>query len=431
MATILPFGRKVYSFGTRKPKDDKRITALEGSVRSGKTWGMHLKMLLHLCTYKVGGRRVIMGESKGTIMRNILTDLFEIVGRENYRYNEQSGALTLFNSKWVVIGAGDEGAYKKIQGMTVGICYLDEATNIPKSAFQMMLTRMSPKGARVYMTLNPDHPYHWLKVEYLDNEKLKAAGQIEVIHFTMADNPNLSKEYKESVELQFTGVFYMRKILGLWVVAEGAIYRDVWMNVHLYSETPANNPQTEKPYDLRPIWLDGEGGYESRTIAIDYGTTNPTVFLDIRDTGRAIYVDREYYWDSVAKMKQKTSPEYLADLIEFIGPMSRGVKVVIDPAAAEFRLACSNAGLWVVDAENEVLEGIRHTASVLNTGAVHVNKDCTNFIREMTIYAWNESRKEVGEEEPIKKNDHAPDALRYHLFTNVPDWRISSLAMAA
>jgi hypothetical protein len=59
--------------------------------------------------------------------------------------------------------------------------------------------------------------------------------------------------------------------------------------------------------------------HQQRLIAIDYGTTNPMVFLDIYDDGHTFWVVREYYWDSLVEMRQKTDAEYADDLVDFSG----------------------------------------------------------------------------------------------------------------
>lgn len=51
----------------------------------------------------------------------------------------------------------------------------------------MLLSRMSPEGARLYGTTNPDSPFHWLKANYLDNEELRTGGILWSQHFTMED----------------------------------------------------------------------------------------------------------------------------------------------------------------------------------------------------------------------------------------------------
>ena len=137
------------------------------------------------------------------------------------------------------------------------------------------------------------------------------------------------------------------------MVAEGSIYKDSWSE--------------ELLYDLKdePIGLRSRGGHNQRIIAIDYGTTNPMVFLDIYDDGRLFWIVREYYWDSVVEMRQKTDAEYADDLAQFIGPNGYA-KVIIDPSAASFKAEMVKRGIWHVDADNEVSEGIRVASMVLN-----------------------------------------------------------------
>ena len=50
-------------------------------------------------------------------------------------------------------------------------------------------------------------------------------------------------------------------------------------------------------------------------IAIDYGTVNPMVYLDIYDDGTDIYVVREYYWDSRKEEREKDNSQYADDLM--------------------------------------------------------------------------------------------------------------------
>lgn len=398
----------------RPPEQDKPLNILEGAVRSGKTWCLHPKAL-YCCDYRVGGRKVITGVSKQSVYNNVLNDLFNIIGHSNHGYNRNTGQLRLFDSEWLVIGAKDEGSEKYIRGLTVGIALCDEVSLMPQSFFQMLLSRMSPAGARLYGTTNPDNAYHWLKAEYLDNLDLRARNILWSEHFTMADNPNLTKEFVDSQKRLYTGFFYKRFIEGLWVVAEGAIYKDSWSEDLLYD-------LKDEPPGLRT-----PGGHERRTIAIDYGTTNPMVFLDIYDDGRQFWVAREYYWDSAKQMRQKTDAEYVDDLIEFIGP-SKNAKVVLDPSAASFKAELRKRGVWQVDADNEVEEGIRIVSMVLNQRMVRFCRQTVpKTIQEMQTYAWDSKAAQRGEEKPLKVHDHGPDAFRYFAMKDVPHWRLGIL----
>jgi PBSX family phage terminase large subunit len=400
------FGLRAERFAMRPPRDDWPINILEGAVRSGKTFCLHPKTL-YCCDYNVGGRKIITGVSKQSIYNNVLLDLFEVVGARNYSYNRMSGRLKLFNSEWLIIGAKDERSERYIRGMTVGVAICDEVSLMPQSFFQMLLSRMSPPG-----TTNPDNPYHWLKAEYLDNSELRSKRILWSDHFAMADNPNLTAEFVEAQKRLYTGFFHKRFIEGLWVMAEGAIYKDSWSE--------------ELLYDLRdePVGLRAEGGHQQRIIAIDYGTTNPMVFLDIYDDGKLFWVTREYYWNSVLEMRQKTDAEYADDLLAFIGPRYNA-KVIIDPSAASFKAEMIKRGIWHADAEDDVNEGIRVSSMILNQRLVRFCRQTTvRTVQEMQTYAWDTKAAQHGEEKPLKHHDHGPDAFRYFAKTEVPYWRL-------
>jgi PBSX family phage terminase large subunit len=171
------------------------------------------------------------------------------------------------------MGAKDEGSEKFLRGATIGVAVCDELTLMPKTFFQMLLTRMSPEGARLYGTTNCDSPMHWLKEEYLDDPKARAQGLIWSMHCTMDDNPNLPADFIASQKALFKGMFYQRYILGLWVMAEGAIYRDAWDDCLLY-----DNIST-------PPTLFNAGGFVDRWVSVDCGVDHPQVYLEFYDDG--------------------------------------------------------------------------------------------------------------------------------------------------
>ena len=133
---------------------------------------------------------------------------------------------------------------------------------------------------------------------------------------------------------------------------------------------------------------------------------------------------REYYWDSAVEMRQKTDAEYADDLAQFIGPQRRA-KVIIDPSAASFKAEMLKRGIWHVDADNEVNEGIRITSMVLNQRLVRFcRQSAPKTIQEMQTYAWDAKAAQRGEEKPLKVHDHGPDAFRYFAKSEVPYWRL-------
>ncbi|MBD5572383.1 PBSX family phage terminase large subunit [Clostridium botulinum] len=402
------FGEKAWNFIDTPIHLDARINILEGSVRSGKTIAMLLKWLRYI-EEGPKGLLIITGVSKDTIYDNVLRDLFETLDEEDYSYNKQSGDLRIFDRDIKVIGAKDEGSEKYLRGKTLAGAYCDELSLMPEKFFKQLLNRLSIKGAKLYGTTNPDSPYHFLYTEYItDKEKLES-GMVKVYHFMLDDNPSLDDEYKHFIKNAYTGFWYQRMILGLWVIAEGAIY-DMW----------DKDLNTFVDEDLPP----GLKSIAQRYISIDYGAANPTVFLDIWDDGSDIWVVNEYYHDS-KKKGQKENSQYADDLVKFIdGIYPRAV--IVDPSAESFQISLRTKGIRVKDADNEVLEGIRMVSTLIANRKLRVHKkNCPNFLEEVSGYVWDEKAILNGEEKPVKDKDHALDAIRYFVKTMIRPRRLA------
>jgi PBSX family phage terminase large subunit len=423
---ILPYGEKAARFASTRPEEDAFITILEGSVRSSKTWTM-IPKFIQLCRYEVEGHRVITGVSKQTVYNNILDDLMEVVGSRHCTYNRQSGDLTLLGRKWLCVGAGDESAEKRIRGLTVGVAVCDELVLQPPSFVKMLLNRMSPKGARFYATTNPGTPFEWCFTDLIQNEELRKHGQLKSLHFTLDDNPNLTEIYKANLKRLYTGVFFQRYVLGLWVVAEGSIYKDC------YNEDALTYTDDD---EQKPSRNTGEG-----YISVDCGVDHPQVYLDVVDDGKILWFHREYYWDSndPEMARQKTDGQYADDLQEFMKPCPNS-QVIIPPECASFEAELVLRGLWLTTADNEVMEGIKLVSSLMNLKLIRVRVNpqcrkgkcicgtqcCARLYKEIPSYAWDPKAKLRGEEKPLKVNDHCVDSMRYAAKTKIPLWRLAN-----
>lgn len=395
------------------------LNVWEGAVRSSKTVCSLISFILYV--YHCPDNYFLMsGQTVGTLFKNCiggdfgLLRLFDGIIRYKKDINGNSGLeLIGKDGKTKTIycyGARDESSYKSMRGVTAAGWYADEIDLQPRSFIEEAFRRTVVSNDRkIFWTLNPTNPYHWIYIDYIDkyyNENLKG---FYLWFFKITDNPALTPERIKELSMQYSGVFYRRYILGERCVAEGAIY-DMLDDNNIYD-----------------MEINTESRYYNRYIAIDYGTTNPCVFLDIYDDGKKIYVDREYYWDSRKQMKQKTDEEYVNDLIEFIN----GVKsyyqpvVLIDPSAESFQVAIKQKGIFVKEADNEVENGIRRVATLIGNKNLTFNRKLVNLLKEMRSYSWNDKRAiEQGKEEPLKQNDHTCDALRYFVNTEVSRWRV-------
>ena len=407
-----PFGKKAHDFIMREPKYDKKYTIADGSVRSSKTFMVDAKTIVQYSRYEVGGKRFIAGVSKDSIMRNMLLDLFAIAGKDNYAYNMASGELWLFGKQYFVVGAKDEAAYKKILGSTIGLFIGDEIVEFPKSFLAQVWLRMSTPGARFMGTTNPGNPYAYLKAEVMD---IFPPDKLEVLHFNLDDNPNITAEDKADIVASQTGVYKQRYIDGLWVMAEGSIYKDAWDDkLNTFDAVP---PALAAKMAAR--------GLVEKWYAVDAGVDHVQAHGEFVDDGDTVYMLREQCWDSKAEHRQKTDGQYADDLEEF-GAI--GHQVIVPPEAASLKAELSMRGFWVTDADNAVTQGIHTVATLLTRRKLKISRTgCPRTAKRLPAYAWDSQAAKRGVEEPLKKDDDECDMVRYAVHGKIPQWRISGM----
>lgn len=252
MIDWVPFSEKAKDFLFHSVK---RYNIAYGSVRSSKTVTMTVRWLKYLVDGPPGDL-LMMGYSMATLQRNVLNDLFDIVGKNAYRWvNRQQGELILYGRRIYCLGAATEKADARIRGATFAGAYCDEANLFPQIVWNQIQARLSVKGALCFANCNPESPSHWFYKDVIANKDIP--DDLKAIwHFTMDDNLSLSEEYKKTLYASYSGVFRKRLILGEWCAAEGAIYED-------FAENPDNFLYKPKENDR----------FKSINIGIDYGAS--------------------------------------------------------------------------------------------------------------------------------------------------------------
>lgn len=389
----------------------KRWNLAHGPVSSGKTVGSLIRFLEE-CITCPDSQIYMFGYSASTVYENCIKLIFEtdpfrvfkpfctwVPGRHELRIKDKT--IT-------VIGAKDEGCIGRIQGKTISIAYCDEMTLYPDNIIHMIDTRLRLPHSIGFASMNPKGPDHLLK-RWINKS---GAGDKSYynLQFMIDDNPFLPEDYKDRLRGSLSGLFYKRNYLGLWVLAEGAIF-DFW-DRDIYVQ--------KRPPEAANYWIAG----------IDFGMSNATACVLVgvstgqsTQRGRKMWVEDEYYWDVKVKGRQKLVSELADDIVAFLEPYA--VKnFYIDPSAAPLKQELLRRGIHVVDADNDVEAGIQRMTSDIREGKCIVLDKCKNLIREIEGYCWDAKASEQGYDEPIKKDDHCLDGLRYVLQTHkVPEYK--------
>jgi phage terminase, large subunit, PBSX family len=381
----------------------------DGAVRSGKSLCMFVSFIVWAMTNFKNASFAVCGRTASSVRRNLIAPYLPVLSQLGYRCTLKLSGGNIkvrmhgYENTFWIFGGKDEASQSLIQGMTLSGVMFDEVALMPRSFVEQALARCSVEGSKFWFNCNPSNPAHWFYNEWIKKADSKRALYL---HFSMEENPSLSKEMLQRYENMYSGAFYERFVKGRWVAADGLIYP-------MFGDScMADCPQQCSGY----------------YISCDYGTVNPTSMGLWGESGGVWYRTHEYYYSSKRSGAQKTDEEYYAEL-EKLADGRRINAVICDPSAASFIATIRKHGRFkVIPAKNDVLDGIRRVSDCLKSGRIKICRGCDDSVREFSLYCWDEG---AAKDCPRKENDHAMDDIRYFVSTVLYGGSRGSVAIAA
>ena len=385
------------------------INIAHGSVRSGKTIAATWRFLSHMALTDYD-EFMITGKTRDTIERNVIRDMIRMIdGAMDYKYRKFDNYLEIEGKKIWLIGFSDEAATEKVRGMTVGGWYADELTSASKSTVEMAITRCSVDGAKMFWTMNPESPYHFIYTDYITNQELLDSGTVKTWHFNLDENLHLSKRYIEELKRvnRKSQVNYKRNILGQWVIAEGVIYDSFDENIHVFHE------------DLSDT-------FDETNICCDYGVSTVTTFgvmgivKDTKD-GNRYYLQEETYYDATQKGVAQSDSDRVNDILRLQDKYGLGRRstIYLPHDAASLKAQCKKdprIKMKVRTYAPDTFKDITRTQDLFNNRKFFIHESCKNSITQAQTYCWDTKAQQRGEDKPLKVDDHCPDMWRGGLF---------------
>lgn len=329
---------------------------------------------------------ILAGADLGAVQRNVLNELtnkYEI----EFKFDKHNRFI-LFGVQVCCFGHSKINDMGRIRGMTSYGAYINEGTMANEEVFNEIKARCSGEGARILVDTNPDQPEHWLKTNYID----KADGKvIQSYHFKLDDNTFLTDRYKDNIKAATpTGMFYDRDIEGLWVSAEGIVYKDFRKETHYI-----------KSKNLKDI------NFVKYFAGVDWGYEHPGAIVVLgKDDKGDIYLLEEH-------SKQHEEIEYWVNIAKEIKSRYGNISFYCDTARPEYIKRFKKEGIKAKNADKAVLAGIGAVAKLIKSEKLKIVEDKVDlFKKEIFMYAWN---KTTGE--PMKVWDDVLDALRYAIYT--------------
>lgn len=371
------------------------ITLMSGAKRAGKTFVADLIYLDHIRKFKKK-QFILGGNTHASIWRNVLEDWQEILGVTFKEHKDNS--IDVFGNKVYLFGGSDSKSYETVRGFTSYGAFLNEATTLNERFVKECITRCSGAGAKIFMDTNPENPMHYVKTDYFDKSpQYLQDGRLNIISFDfkLTDNTALDPTYVESIKASTpAGVFYDRDILGLWVNAEGVVYKDFNASKHIifYKDLPQINGKL----DMVKIWGGIDWGYKHKGSICILGM----------DKDNKIYVLEEYTKDLLL------IDAWVLKAKEFIQKYGN-ITFYADSARPDCIVRFRKENIKCLNANKSVKAGIETVSKLLvQDRLLLVKEHVMDMPKEFGLYVWDK------DDEPLKTNDDALDALRYAIYSD-------------
>lgn len=332
------------------------------------------------------------------------------------RFNKSEMEFTLTNGTVIYAVASDEET--KLRSLNIAFAHMEEASGIKRSIYDQLLTRLRHHNGWnkcLIVSSNPDT--NWIKDVLVQNDARKNPLHPEhedydptIINYIWATKLNkyLPRDFIEKLSKGKPEWWIKRFLEGSFDHSSGMVYPEAASCI----------------IDDIPDFDKLSKGWE-RTIKADFGIRNPTAVLfgAIDPKEGVLYIYTEYYQANAllpqhAKaIKPKVNEAYEQGPVRFMvgdpAMQSRGADVLNGRNVMQLY---QEYNLYFSPGNNNIDAGILRVNSYINRGKLKIFRSCVNLAREIVNYKYPEldmdDEKNL-DEKPIKRNDHAVDALRY------------------
>jgi len=348
--------------------------------------------------------------------RSTFTEVGKVIAdwgvHELFHVNKTDMTITCTNGYQIhFTGLDDLQKLKSItpaKGVITDI-WVEEATQTERSDVKELLKRQrggdpnTPK--RLTMSFNPILQSHWIYEEYFkalawaDDQTHYADDTLSILKTWYIHNRFLTPDDVADLERETDTYYYQVYTLGNW----GVLGNVIFTNWEVQDLSGMANQFTNRRNGL-------DFGFSSDPAAVVR-----THYDRMRKT---IYIYGELY-------EYGLTNDVLAGMVK---EMCEGDQVVCDSAEPKSIAELRNMGINAIGAIKGK-DSVNHGIQWLQQQRIIVDKTCINTRNELLQYKWKEDKDGNAIRQPVDKNNHIIDALRYaleqdslrHEVTLVPD----------
>jgi phage terminase large subunit len=369
---------KIFSEIDTAIKEGYTTVSLQGSSRSSKTYNTLIWLIVY-CLNNANTRLSIVRATLPSIKGSVFIDFKEILMNmllfDEKALNKTELTYHFSNGSWVEFFSTD--SEQKLRGRKRDILFVNEANELLFIEWQQLKMRTTRFTIVDYNPSFSDE--HWLC-------EINRDKRTKHIITTYRDNPFLEQAIIDEIESLKHKNESLWKIYGLGIQAqiEGLIFK----NVELIEQMPIA---------------------KHIPVGIDFGFTNdPTAIVEAIITPDTIYLNEICYkTEMVAR-----------DIIEVLNNKCRGRRIISESADPRLIKEIHNAGINIIPVE-KFQGSIEAGINKMLEYRICVTKRSYNIIKELKNYTYQQDKEGKWLNKPIDQFNHAIDAVRYIVLTEV------------
>lgn len=322
--------------------------------------------------------------------------------------NEAELMIRLVNGSIIEIKGAD--AEDSLRGSKLCFVVLDEYATMKPQVWSKIIqpATVDCSYSRVIFIGTPAGLHNHFKIIYEEAAKGKHNWKAWV--FKTSENPYVSIEELNEIKQTTDASIFRQEYEAEFVEMAGAIYPMFKKNIHVVQNR-----------ELPSHW--------DKVVGMDWGMRNDTavIYAAISEFGE-VYVYDMLYGNG------KTVSQW-ADIMKNRHDHLEVSQWVIDPAALSQAKEFSNYGIHFISYNpetqkriNDVNIGINLVQQYLLEGKIKIFEHCETLIKQMEQYQWEPETSRLGldpKPKPLKKDDHAVDALRYLVMARLVSKHVS------
>lgn len=348
-----------------------------------------------------GGRNFLICRQIGRTLRgSVIHEIIKVISawglQDLFTINKTDGTITCVNGYQIVfVGLDDVEKLKSIvpaNGVFTDI-RIEEATEVEQTSLKQLEKRLRGGSEniakRITLSFNPIINSHWIYQKYFssigwaDDQRDYKTPELSILHTTYKDNKFLTDQDKHNLESEKDQYYYDVYTLGKWGILGDVIFRN-WTVEDL---------------------ADRQAQFTNHRHGLDFGFSSDPAAMVITHYDRArktIYIYDELY-------ERGLTNDLLADEIK--------ERIASDPVTCD---SSEPKSVQELNNYNVSAYGAKKGKDSVNFGiqwlqqqTIIIDKKCINAKNEISTYHWKQDKDGNTVRQPIDKNNHLIDALRY------------------